>query len=130
MGHAGAQSLAARRPAVAARHIGRRPGFVDKDEPVRIEIRSTRHGPIIGQLEAPVPGGGPQLLALSASYLAEDDRTPEVLAAISGVYYWRAKTEEWHLGQDPVYRAYSDWMLRQGWVTKRFHSSPERGGAA
>ena len=36
--HAGAQPLAARGSAIAARHVGRGPGLVDEDELVRIEI--------------------------------------------------------------------------------------------
>ena len=54
-------------------------------------------------------------------------RSTAILAVVSGVYYWRAKTEEWHLGADPVYRAYSDWMVRRGLVTRLFSSSPPRG---
>jgi protein-S-isoprenylcysteine O-methyltransferase Ste14 len=41
-----------------------------------------------------------------------------LLAAISGVYWWRAKTEERHLMADPAYRAYTDWMARQGPLAK------------
>jgi len=37
-----------------------------------------------------------------------------ILAAISGVYFWRAKTEEKHLSADPAYLAYAGWMARQG----------------
>ncbi|MGW8191467.1 methyltransferase family protein [Sphingomonas hankookensis] len=54
-------------------------------------------------------------------------RSTAILAVVSGVYYWRAKTEEWHLGADPVYRAYSGWMVRRGLVTRLFSSSPPRG---
>jgi protein-S-isoprenylcysteine O-methyltransferase Ste14 len=39
-------------------------------------------------------------------------RNSVILAAISGVYYWRARTEERHLGADPAYRAYAEWMER------------------
>ncbi|MBK6492392.1 MAG: DUF1295 domain-containing protein [Sphingomonadales bacterium] len=45
-------------------------------------------------------------------------RNTALLAAVSGVYYWRAKTEEWHLSADPAYRAYADWMARHGPVTR------------
>ena len=41
-------------------------------------------------------------------------RNTITLALVSGVYYWRAKTEEAHLGQDPAYRAYAEWMDRNG----------------
>jgi protein-S-isoprenylcysteine O-methyltransferase Ste14 len=39
-------------------------------------------------------------------------RNSALLAAVTGVYYWRAKTEERHLSADPAYRAYADWMER------------------
>ena len=41
-------------------------------------------------------------------------RNSAVLAMISGVYYWRAKTEEKHLMADPAYRDYAAWMERNG----------------
>ena len=46
-------------------------------------------------------------------------RATLLLAAVSGVYWWRAKTEERHLGADPDYQAYSAWMERRG-VVPRF----------
>lgn len=39
-------------------------------------------------------------------------RNTLLMAAVSGVYYWRARTEEKHLGADPAYRAYAEWMDR------------------
>jgi protein-S-isoprenylcysteine O-methyltransferase Ste14 len=39
-------------------------------------------------------------------------RNTMILAAVSGVYYWRARTEERHLGADPAYRDYAAWMER------------------
>jgi protein-S-isoprenylcysteine O-methyltransferase Ste14 len=45
-------------------------------------------------------------------------RNTAILAMVSGVYYWRAKTEELHLGAEPDYRAYADWMGRYGAITK------------
>ncbi len=39
-------------------------------------------------------------------------RNTALLAIISGVYYWRARTEERHLMADPAYRDYADWMER------------------
>lgn len=39
-------------------------------------------------------------------------RNTATLAAVSGVYYWRARTEERHLGADPAYRDYAAWMER------------------
>ncbi|MDB5714635.1 MAG: protein-S-isoprenylcysteine methyltransferase, partial [Sphingomonadales bacterium] len=41
-------------------------------------------------------------------------RNTVIMAMVSGVYYWRAKTEEKHLGNDPDYRAYARWM-KQRW---------------
>ncbi|NIJ34888.1 methyltransferase family protein [Sphingomonas oligoaromativorans] len=41
-----------------------------------------------------------------------------LLAVISGVYFWRAKTEERHLMPDPAYRAYAGWMARHGPLAK------------
>jgi protein-S-isoprenylcysteine O-methyltransferase Ste14 len=41
-------------------------------------------------------------------------RNTVVLAMVSGVYYWRARTEEKHLMVDPVYRQYAEWMDRHG----------------
>ena len=37
-------------------------------------------------------------------------RNTVTLALVSGVYYWRAKTEELHLSTDPDYVAYALWM--------------------
>lgn len=37
-----------------------------------------------------------------------------LLLLVNGVYFLRAKTEEKHLRQDPVYREYSEWMARNG----------------
>jgi protein-S-isoprenylcysteine O-methyltransferase Ste14 len=55
-------------------------------------------------------------------------RATFLLACVSGVYYVRAKTEERHLGADPDYRAYSEWMERNApiprlfaWITGRPH---------
>jgi protein-S-isoprenylcysteine O-methyltransferase Ste14 len=39
-------------------------------------------------------------------------RNTFTLALVSGVYYWRARTEERHLMADPAYRAYAEWMAR------------------
>ncbi len=41
-----------------------------------------------------------------------------ILGVISGVYFWRAKTEERHLSADPAYVAYAGWIARQGPVAK------------
>lgn len=41
-------------------------------------------------------------------------RNTFILAMVSGVYYWRARTEERHLSEDPAYRDYAEWMDRNG----------------
>ena len=57
---------------------------------------------------------------LAASGLTSDAvRNTAILALVSAVYYWRAKTEERHLaGEDPKYVAYYDWMARNGPITR------------
>ena len=50
--------------------------------------------------------------------LVDAIRNTALLAAVSGVYYWRAKTEEWHLSADPAYRAYADWMAQHAAITR------------
>ena len=45
-------------------------------------------------------------------------RNTAILAMVSGVYYWRAKTEEQHLSEDPAYVDYSGWMDRNGPVPR------------
>jgi protein-S-isoprenylcysteine O-methyltransferase Ste14 len=47
-------------------------------------------------------------------------RNTAIMALVSGVYYWRAKTEERHLMADPAYRAYAEWIDRNGlWAKLR-----------
>jgi protein-S-isoprenylcysteine O-methyltransferase Ste14 len=42
------------------------------------------------------------------------------LACVSGIYYWRARTEEMHLlSEDAKYREYHAWMAEHGVVTAR-----------
>jgi protein-S-isoprenylcysteine O-methyltransferase Ste14 len=41
-------------------------------------------------------------------------RNTVILAIVTGVYYWRARTEERHLSADPAYREYAEWMERNG----------------
>jgi protein-S-isoprenylcysteine O-methyltransferase Ste14 len=50
-------------------------------------------------------------LAASGSF-TDMVRNSALLAAVGGVYYWRARTEEKHLSADPDYRDYADWMDR------------------
>ncbi|MCP5378916.1 MAG: DUF1295 domain-containing protein [Novosphingobium sp.] len=45
-------------------------------------------------------------------------RNTIILALVSAIYYWRARTEEAHLlAEDPKYRAYYDWMQEHGLIT-------------
>ncbi len=42
------------------------------------------------------------------------------MAVVSGIYYWRARTEEAHLlSEDPKYREYHAWMEENGVITSR-----------
>ncbi len=41
-------------------------------------------------------------------------RNTALLGIVSGIYYWRARTEERHLGADPAYQDYAAWMERNG----------------
>jgi hypothetical protein len=47
-------------------------------------------------------------------------RATVLLGVVSGVYYWRAKTEERHLRLDPDYVAYDRWMARHGALPRLF----------
>jgi protein-S-isoprenylcysteine O-methyltransferase Ste14 len=57
-------------------------------------------------------------LALSGSTV-DMIRNTVLLAMVSGVYFWRAKTEELHLSADPTYREYAAWMAKFGPITRR-----------
>ena len=48
-------------------------------------------------------------LATTANFV-DMVRNTATLALVSGVYYWRARTEERHLSADPAYRDYAAWM--------------------
>jgi hypothetical protein len=37
-----------------------------------------------------------------------------MLLAVNFIYYMRARSEEWHLMADPVYRDYSAWIAENG----------------
>lgn len=45
-------------------------------------------------------------------------RNTAILALVSAVYYWRARTEEKHLMADPVYRDYAAWADRHAPVPR------------
>ena len=50
--------------------------------------------------------------------VTEAARNSAILAVVTGVYYWRARTEERHLATDPAYRDYAAWMERNGPVPR------------
>ncbi len=50
--------------------------------------------------------------------LVDAIRNTAILAIVSGVYYWRGKTEERHLSEDPAYRDYATWMAKHGVITR------------
>jgi protein-S-isoprenylcysteine O-methyltransferase Ste14 len=55
-------------------------------------------------------------------------RNTVVLALVTAVYYWRAKTEEKHLMADPAYREYSEWMDRNGPIPRLVNRLKPRWG--
>ena len=57
---------------------------------------------------------------LTTGSLVDAARATLLMGAVSGVYYWRAKTEERHLGMDPAYQEYSAWIARNGLVPRLF----------
>jgi len=57
---------------------------------------------------------------LTTGSIIDAARATLLMCAVSGVYYWRARTEERHLGMDPAYRDYSEWMARNGMVPRFF----------
>lgn len=59
-------------------------------------------------------------LAATTGSLTDIFRNTVTLAGVSGVYYWRARTEEKHLGADPAYRAYAEWMDRHAPIPRLF----------
>jgi protein-S-isoprenylcysteine O-methyltransferase Ste14 len=56
-------------------------------------------------------------------------RNTFVLACVSGVYFWRAKTEEKHLSADPAYRDYAAWMARNGPIPRLLRALSRRPSA-
>jgi len=51
--------------------------------------------------------------------MTDQIRNTFTLGLVTGIYYWRARTEERHLGADPAYRAYAEWMGRHGPITRQ-----------
>ena len=68
--------------------------------PVSMTIRETRHGPVISDLV-----DSPQLLALSATWLAADDHSPDAVWAMSRAQDWqsfRHALESWAAPQQNI----------------------------
>ncbi|HEX9931781.1 MAG TPA: protein-S-isoprenylcysteine methyltransferase [Allosphingosinicella sp.] len=58
-------------------------------------------------------------------------RNTALLGIVSGVYYWRARTEERHLMADPDYRRYAEWIERNGLIARlrrAFRPAEPEGG--
>src|SRR3954468_10696251 len=51
-------------------------------------------------------------------------RNTFIMGLVSGVYYWRARTEERHLSADPHYREYAAWMAEHGAITRLLTRRP------
>ena len=56
-------------------------------------------------------------------------RNTVMMVAVSGIYYWRARTEEKHLGSDPAYTDYAGWMERNALVPRFFGRLRKAAGA-
>jgi protein-S-isoprenylcysteine O-methyltransferase Ste14 len=55
---------------------------------------------------------------VNTNSLADAARNTIIMAAVSGVYFWRAMTEERHLRSDEDYRTYAAWIDRNGWFAR------------
>ena len=55
-------------------------------------------------------------------------RNTALMALVSGVYYWRAKTEEKHLLADPAYKDYAEWMDRNAPLPRLLNWTKRRIG--
>ena len=57
---------------------------------------------------------------VTSGSLGDAVRNTLFLGIVSGIYFWRAKTEEAHLlAEDPRYREYHAWMQERGVITSR-----------
>ena len=80
--------------------------------------RFTRHPAYVSKNLSWWVGALP-FLAVSGGWI-EGARNVALLAMVSGVYYWRAKTEEKHLLADPAYVAYWNWAQDNALVPRLF----------
>ncbi|MBI0476523.1 DUF1295 domain-containing protein [Sphingomonas sp. MA1305] len=58
------------------------------------------------------------LPVLTTGSVVDAVRATALMGVVSGVYYWRARTEERHLRLDPDYVAYDAWIARHGAVPR------------
>lgn len=65
---------------------------------------------------------------VTSGSLSDMVRNTAICALVSGVYYWRARTEEKHLMADPDYAAYADWMWRNAPVPAFFRKLRRAAG--
>lgn len=80
--------------------------------------RFTRHPAYVSKNLSWWVGSLPFLV--TAGGAVEAVRNTLLLAAVSGIYYWRAKTEEKHLLADPAYQAYWSWAQANALVPRLF----------
>lgn len=80
--------------------------------------RITRHPAYVSKNLSWWVGAMPFLV--TAGGWVEGARNVALLALVSGVYYWRAKTEEKHLLADPAYVAYWNWAQDNAFVPRLF----------
>ena len=67
---------------------------------------------------------------VSTESLGDAARNTLILAAVSGIYWWRAMTEERHLRADEDYRTYAAWIDRNGWFARGRRMLAARGQRA
>ncbi|MGL5837047.1 MAG: methyltransferase family protein [Sphingorhabdus sp.] len=65
---------------------------------------------------------------VTSGSMSDMARNTALLALVSAVYYWRAKTEEKHLLADPAYVDYAAWMDRNAFITRSFNRFRTRLG--
>jgi len=78
----------------------------------------TRHPAYISKNLSWWVGSMPFLV--TAGGWVEGARNVVLLGLVSGIYYWRAKTEEKHLLADPAYVAYWNWAQENAFVPRLF----------
>ncbi len=78
--------------------------------------RFTRHPAYVSKNLTWWIGGLPFLVTSGGA--VEALRNCALLAVVSGVYYWRAKTEERHLLADPAYAAYWHWAQHHALIPR------------